>query len=162
MGFLAIISIIGVIFFGIKTSKKENLNSSRKWLIGCCIATVIFTAALGSTDNSSPNNTQSTPIPTPTAAATNSPTPEPTATPTPTPEPTATPTPIPTPEPTVEPTLTPVAEQSTTAGTRTVYAGNTGTKYHKQNCPTLKGKGHAVSLDDAIAEGRTPCKRCNP
>lgn len=44
----------------------------------------------------------------------------------------------------------------------TVYIGNTGTKYHKESCRTLKGNGTAISLDDAIAQGRTACKVCNP
>lgn len=42
----------------------------------------------------------------------------------------------------------------------TVYIGKTGTKYHQKNCTTLKGNGIPISLDEALAEGRTPCKRC--
>lgn len=44
----------------------------------------------------------------------------------------------------------------------TVYIGKTGTKYHKQDCGSLKGKGTAISFDEAIAQGRTPCKICKP
>ena len=44
----------------------------------------------------------------------------------------------------------------------TVYVGATGTKYHRQSCPTLKGKGHAISLEEAKNQGRTPCKVCKP
>jgi Bacterial Ig-like domain (group 2). len=43
-----------------------------------------------------------------------------------------------------------------------VYIGKTGTKYHKKTCPTLKGKGTAISLSKALAKGRTPCSICNP
>lgn len=157
MGFLAIISIVGTIFFGIQTSKKKNLSFSRNGLIVCSIATVIFTMAIVDSDNDL-SSTQAQP--TPTATATISPTPTPTVTPTPEPEPTATPTPIPTPEPTIEPTPASVSEQSATADSRTVYIGNSGIRYHKQGCRTLKGGGHAISLDDAVDAGYTPCKVC--
>lgn len=42
----------------------------------------------------------------------------------------------------------------------TVYIGNTGKKYHHQNCSTLKGNGRAISLDEARSQGRTACKVC--
>lgn len=41
-----------------------------------------------------------------------------------------------------------------------VWVGNTGHKYHKQTCPTLKGKGHKITLKEALAEGREACKVC--
>ena len=85
MGFLAIISIVGTIFFGIQTSKKKNPSFSRNGLIVCGIATVIFTMAIVDSDNDL-SSTQAQPTPTATAAI--SPTPTPTVTPTPTPEPT--------------------------------------------------------------------------
>lgn len=44
----------------------------------------------------------------------------------------------------------------------TVYIGKTGTKYHRQDCGTLKGNGTAITLDKAIAQGRTACKTCKP
>lgn len=44
----------------------------------------------------------------------------------------------------------------------TVYIGKTGTKYHRQDCGTLKGNGTAITLDEAIAQGRTSCKICKP
>ena len=44
----------------------------------------------------------------------------------------------------------------------TVYIGKTGTKYHRQDCGTLKGNGTAITLDEAIAQGRTACKICKP
>lgn len=51
---------------------------------------------------------------------------------------------------------------SDTASPETVYIGKTGTKYHKQDCSSLKGGGSAVSLSEALAQGRTPCKICEP
>lgn len=45
---------------------------------------------------------------------------------------------------------------------QTVWVGNTGTKYHRQSCRTLKGKGHKITLKEALAEGREPCKVCKP
>lgn len=50
--------------------------------------------------------------------------------------------------------------ESTASSTGTVYIGKTGTKYHKKSCSTLKGKGTAISLSEAKAQGRTACKRC--
>ena len=43
----------------------------------------------------------------------------------------------------------------------TVYVGKTGNKYHNQGCRTLKGDGVPISLDEAIAQGRTACKVCH-
>lgn len=45
---------------------------------------------------------------------------------------------------------------------RTVYIGETGTKYHLKTCSTLKGNGRAISYDEAIKQGRTACKVCKP
>lgn len=42
-----------------------------------------------------------------------------------------------------------------------VWVGETGTKYHVQSCRTLKGKGHQITLKQALAEGREPCKVCH-
>lgn len=42
-----------------------------------------------------------------------------------------------------------------------VWVGNTGTKYHFQSCPTLKGKGHQITLEQALSEDREPCKVCH-
>ncbi len=41
-----------------------------------------------------------------------------------------------------------------------VWVGNTGTKYHKQTCRTLKGNGHQITMQQALSEGRTACKVC--
>lgn len=41
-----------------------------------------------------------------------------------------------------------------------VWVGDTGTKYHHKNCRTLKGNGHQITLKQALAEGREPCKVC--
>lgn len=52
---------------------------------------------------------------------------------------------------------TPIDENSSI-----VYIGKTGNKYHRANCSTLKGKGTPISLSDAIAKNKTPCKKCKP
>ena len=44
---------------------------------------------------------------------------------------------------------------------QTVYVGKTGNKYHYQGCRTLKGGGIPISLDEALAQGRTACKVCH-
>jgi septal ring factor EnvC (AmiA/AmiB activator) len=43
---------------------------------------------------------------------------------------------------------------------QTVWVGNTGTKYHKQSCRTLKGNGHQIPYQQALNEGREACKVC--
>ena len=43
-----------------------------------------------------------------------------------------------------------------------VYIGKTGNKYHKQSCSTLKGNGSSITLEEALAQGREPCKKCKP
>lgn len=43
----------------------------------------------------------------------------------------------------------------------TVYIGETGTKYHYATCHTLKNGAFPISLEEALAQGRTPCKICH-
>jgi hypothetical protein len=51
---------------------------------------------------------------------------------------------------------------TTTDGGVTVYITDTGEKYHRGNCRYLSHSKHAISLEDAIAQGYTPCKICKP
>ncbi len=53
--------------------------------------------------------------------------------------------------------------QSTSLNTQsqTVYIGETGTKYHYETCHTLKNGAFPISLDEALAQGRTACKVCH-
>lgn len=46
--------------------------------------------------------------------------------------------------------------------TVTVYITKTGAKYHRAGCSYLRQSCIAISLDDAKAQGYTPCSRCNP
>ncbi len=43
-----------------------------------------------------------------------------------------------------------------------VYVGATGTKYHRENCRTLRNGAYPMPLRDALNEGREPCKVCEP
>lgn len=71
------------------------------------------------------------------------------------------PTPTPTPEaPAEEPETSDVVSSEDTEAT--VYRGKTGNKYHRQDCRTLKGSGTAITLEEALSQGREPCKICNP
>ena len=54
----------------------------------------------------------------------------------------------------------PDTSTQTNTNEQMVWVGNTGTKYHKQNCRTLKGNGHQITMQQAIAEGREACKVC--
>ena len=63
---------------------------------------------------------------------------------------------------------TPSSKQTTSStsnaqntNSQMVWVGETGTKYHNQGCSTLKGKGHQITLQQALAEGREPCKVCH-
>ena len=44
----------------------------------------------------------------------------------------------------------------------TVWIGETGTKYHKYTCRTLRGNKYEITLQEAINQGREPCKVCTP
>lgn len=57
-------------------------------------------------------------------------------------------------------TNTSSSSTKTSSSSGYVWVGNTGHKYHKQSCGTLKGKGHKITLKEALAEGREPCKVC--
>ncbi len=41
-----------------------------------------------------------------------------------------------------------------------VWIGDTGTKYHDENCRTLRGNKYQITLEKAKAQGRTACKVC--
>jgi hypothetical protein len=37
-----------------------------------------------------------------------------------------------------------------------------GTRFHRQGCSAVRGDAHEVGRDEALAEGRVPCRSCNP
>ena len=112
--------------------------------------------------------TAPTPEPTvaPTPEPTTAPTPEPTVAPTPeptaapTPEPTIAPTPEPTTAPTSEPTVTPTPEPAASSeGSILVWVDDTAKRYHRKNGCGMDN-AYQVTLEEAIAMGKTPCGRC--
>ena len=48
------------------------------------------------------------------------------------------------------------------SGDTTVYRTSSGTKYHTENCSSLKGNGIAITLQEAVDKGLEPCSKCNP
>ena len=44
--------------------------------------------------------------------------------------------------------------------TEEVYVTASGSKYHREGCSYLKGNYSALSLEEAVEEGYTPCSRC--
>lgn len=52
--------------------------------------------------------------------------------------------------------------QSSTNNEYTVYITKTGKKYHANGCQYLKQSKIAISESKAVAQGYTPCSRCNP
>lgn len=65
----------------------------------------------------------------------------------------------PTRTPTPTPQRTPEADN---AYEIIVYVTDTGDKYHSEGCQYLRRSCYAETLEDAINEGYTPCKKCNP
>lgn len=66
------------------------------------------------------------------------------------------------PEPVTEASYSTNNGSADSSSSETVYIGDTGTKYHREDCRTLKGNGHAITLDEALAQGREACKVCKP
>lgn len=54
----------------------------------------------------------------------------------------------------------PKSKAKATGGT--VYITNTGEKYHRSTCRSLRASKHAISKSSAIAQGYTACKVCRP
>ncbi len=111
------------------------------------------------TMNPTPESTEAptqTPIPTP--ELTQQPTPAPT--PIPTEAPTPQPAPIPTEEPTPIPTALPQQPEPPNNGSSTmVWIDDTAKRYHKKNGCGMDN-AYQVTLEEAIAKGKTPCGRC--
>lgn len=42
-----------------------------------------------------------------------------------------------------------------------VWIGETGDKYHYEDCRTLKGNKYQITMEEAIAQGRTSCGVCH-
>lgn len=84
---------------------------------------------------------------------------------------TQTPSPTPTRVPTVKPTRTPTPTPTRVVYTPTpseedaeiiVYVTEYGSKYHRRSCGSLWNSCYEITLSKAIANGYTPCKKCNP
>jgi len=43
-----------------------------------------------------------------------------------------------------------------------VYVTKSGEKYHTADCSYLTDSAYPISLEQAVAEGKTPCSRCHP
>jgi len=66
-------------------------------------------------------------------------------------------------QPTTPPkAVTPAPAPASNNQAATVYVGATGTKYHTQNCRTLKSTKIPMSINDAKSKNYTACKVCNP
>lgn len=108
-----------------------------------------------------PKPTES-PSPTPTVAPTPEPTPIPTPVPTeaPTPQPTPIPTLIPTEAPTPVPAVSPQQpEPSGNSNSTMVWIDDTAKRYHKKNGCGMDN-AYQVTLEEALAKGKTPCGNC--
>ena len=54
------------------------------------------------------------------------------------------------------------AEQPVVSVDDTVYITKSGTKFHRDGCSSLSKSRIAISHDDAVARGFTPCGKCAP
>ena len=43
-----------------------------------------------------------------------------------------------------------------------VYITNTGTKYHRETCNSLRRSKIPITLEQAIERGYEPCRNCKP
>ena len=53
------------------------------------------------------------------------------------------------------------APAASTNNSEMVWIGETGNKYHFENCRTLKGNKYQITMEEALAMGRTSCGVCN-
>ena len=51
-------------------------------------------------------------------------------------------------------------ESALTNAEKTVWVGKTGTKYHKENCRTLRETKREITLEEALRQGREACNVC--
>lgn len=65
-------------------------------------------------------------------------------------------------EPKTTEKATPKATPSDSVSDSTVYITNTGSKFHRDGCASLKKSKIKIDREKAIGEGYEPCKRCNP
>ena len=54
-----------------------------------------------------------------------------------------------------------IIQEMQNAQEETVWIGETGTKYHHQDCRTLKGNKYEITLSEARSQGRDACKVCH-
>lgn len=103
------------------------------------------------------------PTPAPVVTATPSPVLEPTATPEPTavPEPTSAPEPTAVPEPTSAPEPTAAPESAAPQSVMVWIPTHGGTKYHTYSGCSNMIDPIEVTLEEATAQGFTPCQRCH-
>ena len=63
---------------------------------------------------------------------------------------------------TPRPTFTSRPTASPVPSERVVYITATGSEYHSEGCPELKGEGFPITCQEAVALGYRRCKLCKP
>ena len=170
-----VISLSIVFLFCFISSSIESHNRTRNYMRALAVSSSAA-STIAPTPSYTPLPT-STPVvtPSPTPTTTPSPTPTPTITPSPTPVPTPTITPTPVPTATATPTISPQpievessissssstnSPQTVTPSTNYVYISENGKKYHRRpGCSNMENPME-VTVEQAIAWGYTPCKKC--
>lgn len=168
-----VISLSIVFLFCFISSSIESHNRTRNYMRALAVSSSAA-STIAPTPSYTPLST-STPVVTPSPTATPSPTPTPTITPSPTPVPTPTITPTPVPTATATPTISPQpievessissssstnSPQTVTPSTNYVYISENGKKYHRRpGCSNMENPME-VTVEQAIAWGYTPCKKC--
>ena len=59
-------------------------------------------------------------------------------------------------------TLAVTAYAVTASGDTIVYRTASGSKYHMEDCSSLKGNGIEITLAEAVEKKLEPCSKCNP
>lgn len=148
------------------------MGSLKRRLLPLLLSLALLCACTAGTPDHSPNVSPSEPQPSQVQSSVSpSPSPsetapskiQPSVSPTPAavlPEPSPSQTaPVPLPSPSAAP-VTDTAEEEPVEVV--VYVTKTGEKYHSDGCQYLSKSRIPISLDDAKADGYTPCSKCHP
>jgi hypothetical protein len=47
-------------------------------------------------------------------------------------------------------------------GSAAIVLVTRGSRFHRPGCSAVRGEAHELPRDEALAEGRLPCRSCNP
>ncbi len=153
-------SFIGLGFTPVETDLDNTVSNTRSANIATTTPTPEPTVAPIPEPTAAPTlEPTAAPTPEPTAAPTPDPTTVPTPKPTPVPVPDPAPVPVPDPAPVPVPDPAPVPVPDPPQSGILVWVDDTAKRYHRKNGCGMDN-AYQVTLEEAIAMGKTPCGRC--